>query len=238
MQAAERSEDPADLFLRLEQLNDIGVALSRETDIDRLLETILVAAKNITNADGGTLYRVTEERTLKFEIMRNDTLGIAMGGTTGVAIPFLPIALYDSEGVPVTSMVAAYAVHHDRSVNIEDAYSEEGFDFTGTKNFDAKHGLSLALVPDGADEGPRERHHRRAATAQRQGPGDGRRRRVLGRRPASRGIAGLAGGDRAHEPAAHQSPRAAVRVVHRPHQRRDRRQVAVHERALRSACRS
>ena len=37
------------------QLNDIGVALSRETDISRLLETILVAAKNITNADGGTL---------------------------------------------------------------------------------------------------------------------------------------------------------------------------------------
>ena len=140
MQAAERSEDPADLFLRLEQLNEIGVALSRQTDISRLLETILVAAKNITNADGGTLYRVTEERTLKFEIMRNDTLGIAMGGTTGVAIPFPPIALYDSKGAPVTSMVAAYAVHHDRSINIEDAYSEDGFDFTGTRNFDANTG--------------------------------------------------------------------------------------------------
>ena len=140
MQAAERSEDPADLFLRLEQLNDIGVALSRQTDISRLLETILVAAKNITNADGGTLYRVTEERTLKFEIMRNDTLGIAMGGTTGVAVPFPPIALYDSRGAPVTSMVAAYAVHHDRSINIEDAYDEDGFDFTGTRNFDASTG--------------------------------------------------------------------------------------------------
>ena len=172
MQAAERSEDPADLFLRLEQLNDIGVALSRETDIDRLLETILVAAKSITNADGGTLYRVTEERTLEFEIMRNDTLGIAMGGTTGVAIPFSPIKLFDQDGSPVTSMVAAYAVHHDRSVNIEDAYSEEGFDFSGTKNFDAKYGLSLAVVPDGAHEGPRERGHRRAAAAQRQGPDD------------------------------------------------------------------
>src|SRR6185295_14146286 len=136
MQAAERSIDPADLFLRLEQLNDIGVALSRETDIDRLLETILVAAKNITNADGGTLYRVTDESMLKFEIMRNDTLGIAMGGTTGEAIPFHPIALYDAAGVPVTSMVAAYAVHRDRSVNVADAYGEEGFDFSGTKNFD------------------------------------------------------------------------------------------------------
>ena len=149
MQAAERSIDPADLFLRLEQLNDIGVALSRETDIDRLLETILVAAKNITNADGGTLYRVTG-RTLTFEIMRNDTLGIAMGGTTGAAIPFHPIALYDAAGVPVTSMVAAYAVHRDRSVNIADAYGEEGFDFSGTKNFDLKTGYrsrSFLTVP-------------------------------------------------------------------------------------------
>ena len=150
MQAAKRSEDPADLFLRLEQLNDIGVALSRETDIDRLLEAILVAAKNITNADGGTLYRVTDERTLRFEIMRNDTLGIAMGGTTGVAIPYYPIALYDRDGAPVTSMVAAYALHHGRSVNIEDAYTEEGFDFSGTKNFDRKTGYrsqSFLTVP-------------------------------------------------------------------------------------------
>ena len=156
MNAAERAADPADLFLRLEQLNAIGVALSRETDIDRLLEGILVAAKNITNADGGTLYRVTDERTLKFEIMRNDTLGIAMGGTTGAVVPFYPIALYDRDGVPVTSMVAAYAVHHDASVNIVDAYREEGFDFSGTKNFDRKTGYrsqSFLTVPMKDHEG-------------------------------------------------------------------------------------
>ena len=150
MNAAERIADPADLFLRLEQLNAIGVALSRETDIERLLEAILVAAKSITNADGGTLYRVTDERTLKFEIMRNDTLGIALGGTTGVAIPYAPIPLYDRDGVPVTSMVAAHAVHHDMSVNIADAYCAEGFDFSGTRNFDAKTGYrsrSFLTVP-------------------------------------------------------------------------------------------
>ena len=57
------------LFERLDQLNQIGVALSKETDITRLLEIILLAAKKITNADGGTLYRLTDERSLKFEIM-------------------------------------------------------------------------------------------------------------------------------------------------------------------------
>jgi len=142
---------PADnLLRRLEQLLGIGVALSKERDINKLLEAILVAAQNITNADGGTLYRMTEERTLKFEIMRNDTLGIAMGGTSGVTIPFYPLYLHDKEGKPIYSMVATYAVHHDESVNIADAYTEEGFDFSGTKNFDKKTGYrskSFLTVP-------------------------------------------------------------------------------------------
>jgi len=135
-----RARGADDLLRRLEELNHIGIALSQERDINRLLERILVAAKDITHADGGTLYRMTEEKSLKFEIILNDTLGIAMGGTTGVEIPFYPIYLFDKDGKAVNSMVAAYAVHHDRSVNIADAYTEEGFDFTGTKNFDKKTG--------------------------------------------------------------------------------------------------
>src|SRR5688572_26865153 len=107
MNDADLSFSSKSLFGRLEQLNQIGVALSKETDISRLLETILIAAKTITNADGGTLYRVTDDRTLKFEIMRNDTLNIAMGGTTGIEVPFYPIYLYDKDGQPINTMVAA-----------------------------------------------------------------------------------------------------------------------------------
>lgn len=140
----------ADLLARFDQLNKIGVALSKERDINKLLETILVAAKNITHADGGTLYRMTEEKTLKFEIMRNDTLGISMGGTSGVEIPYFPVKLYQEDGAPNLSMVAAYAVHHDRSVNVADAYTEHGFDFSGTRKFDQKTGYrskSFLTVP-------------------------------------------------------------------------------------------
>ena len=135
-----RSSDGDDLLKRLEQLNHVGIALSQERDITKLLEAILVAAKDVTHADGGTLYRMTEDKSLKFEIIRNDTLGIAMGGTTGVEIPFYPIYLFDKDGNAVKSMVAAYAVHNDKSVNIADAYTADGFDFTGTKNFDKKTG--------------------------------------------------------------------------------------------------
>ena len=73
-------ESTVNLFRRLEQLNGIGAALSRERDIDRLLENILEAAKAITGADGGTLYSVTEdESALKFEILRTDSLDIRLG---------------------------------------------------------------------------------------------------------------------------------------------------------------
>jgi HD-GYP domain-containing protein (c-di-GMP phosphodiesterase class II) len=145
-----RPRDSGDLLDRLDQLNRIGVALSQERDITRLLELIVVAAKKITNADGGTLYRMTEDKTLRFEIVRNDSLGMAMGGTSGVAIPFHPVFLYDNAGDPIYSMVAAYAVHHDRSVNIADAYTQEGFDFSGTKSFDQQTGYrskSFLTVP-------------------------------------------------------------------------------------------
>ena len=112
-------ESPAaeqqDLSERLEQLLGIGVALSRERDINKLLEAILLAAKDVTNADGGTLYRMSEDKTLRFAIVRNDTLGIAMGGTTGVEIPFYPIQLYQDDGSKNLHMVAAYAVHNDQS---------------------------------------------------------------------------------------------------------------------------
>ena len=127
------------LIERLEQLNAIGVALSAEKDIARLLEAILLAAKRITNADAGTLYRVHDMKTLTFEIMRTDSLGFALGGTTGNPITLPPIQLYKDDGQPNNTAVAAYAVLQDKTVNIEDAYTAKGFDFSGTRFFDQKN---------------------------------------------------------------------------------------------------
>ena len=143
------------LFTSLEYLNRIGVALSQEKDINRLLETILTAAKTITNADGGTLYRLIDNK-LKFEIVLNDSLKIAMGGTTGVDVPFYPIPLHQADGAPNNHMVAAYAALHDETVSIADAYTAEGFDFSGTRNFDKKTGyrsISFLTIPMKDHEG-------------------------------------------------------------------------------------
>ncbi|HVB48623.1 MAG TPA: HD domain-containing phosphohydrolase [Burkholderiales bacterium] len=138
-----------DLVQRLEQLNAIGASLSAERDINRLLETILSAAKSLTRADGGTLYRITEERTLRFEIMRTTSLKYYLGGTTGTPAPFYPIQLY-KDGQANHGMVAAYAALTGKTVNIPDAYMAEGFDFSGTRAFDAKTGYrskSFLTVP-------------------------------------------------------------------------------------------
>ncbi len=144
-------QDSNDLILRLEKLNAIGVALSSERDIARLLETILVAAKDITHADGGTLYRMTEDgKELRFEIVRTDSLHIAFGGTTGNPITFPSLPLHNAQGEPNNSMVAVYAALKDKTVNIADAYTEVGFDFSGTREFDRHTGYrsrSFLTVP-------------------------------------------------------------------------------------------
>ena len=144
-----------DLVQRLDQLNAIGASLSAERDINRLLEAILTAAKTITRADGGTLYRVTEEKTLRFEIVRTSSLKYYLGGTTGNPVPFYPIQLY-KDGKPNQTMVAAQAALTGNTINIADAYTAEGFDFTGTRAFDAKTGYrskSFLTVPMRNHEG-------------------------------------------------------------------------------------
>lgn len=146
-----------DLLRRLEQLNEIGSALSKERDIARLLESILVAAKTITHADGGTLYRVTDDQqALRFEILRTDSLHIAMGGTSGKPINFPNLPLRDAEGKHNDSLVAAYAALHNQTVNIADAYTEANFDFSGTRQFDERTGYrsqSFLAVPMKDHEG-------------------------------------------------------------------------------------
>jgi HD-GYP domain-containing protein (c-di-GMP phosphodiesterase class II) len=146
-----------DLLDRLEQLNEIGVALSKERDITRLLESILLAAKAITHADGGTLYRRTDDgEALRFEIMRTDSLSISMGGSADKPIDFPNLPLCDVNGRPNDSLVAAYAAIHSQTVNIADAYTEPNFDFSGTRAFDQRTGYrsqSFLAVPMKDHEG-------------------------------------------------------------------------------------
>ena len=141
-------------FARLIQ---IGIALSAERNHDRLMERILIEAKDMCNADGGTLYLRSDDDQLKFEIMRTDSLNIALGGTTGKEITFPPIAMHNEKtGNPNHRNVATYVALTGESVNIPDAYKTEEFDFSGTKNFDKGTGFrstSFLTVPMKNHEG-------------------------------------------------------------------------------------
>lgn len=133
-----------------QRLIEIGIALSAERNHDRLMEKILLEAKVIANADGGTLYLLKDEKQLEFTIMRTDSLNIALGGTTGKTIDFPPLKLYDAKNKPNMANIANYAAITGESVNVEDAYRSKKFDFTGTRKFDEGTGYrskSFLTVP-------------------------------------------------------------------------------------------
>lgn len=139
---------------RLEMLQRIGAALSAERNKDRLVEMILLEAKKLCYADGGTIYLRTDDDHLRFAIVRSDSLGIAMGGTSGNAITLPPIPLHDAEtGEANRRNVATCAAMMKMIINIPDAYdAKTGFDFSGTKAFDegndyrSKSFLTVPLV--------------------------------------------------------------------------------------------
>jgi HD-GYP domain-containing protein (c-di-GMP phosphodiesterase class II) len=148
--AIELSTDIQKIINQVEQLTEIGIALSAERNTEQLLEKILLGAKSITNADGGTIYRVDAD-TIKIEIIRSDSLGISLGGSGNVInIPNIP--LYDENGEPNLKNVVCYSYHNNESINIDDAYDAKHFDFTGTKIFDANNNyrsksfLSIPLI--------------------------------------------------------------------------------------------
>jgi len=135
---------------QISNMSAIGLGLSKEKDMDKLLEMILLEAKRIANADGGTLYMMTDDQRLKFTIMITDSLNIHMGGTSGKEIPFYPVKLYMDDGQPNKTMIAANAGLTGDTINIPDAYTTKGFDFSGTKAFDEKTGYrskSFLTVP-------------------------------------------------------------------------------------------
>jgi len=134
----------------MQQLLKIGSSLSSEKDIDQLLENILQAAMQITNADAGSLYRVVDEKLLKFEIVHTKSKGVHLGGKSAKTIATPPLSLFKEDGNPDLGRVVCYAYHKELTVNVADAYNAAGFDFTGTHKFDASNGYrstSFLTVP-------------------------------------------------------------------------------------------
>ncbi|MFN2164602.1 MAG: SpoIIE family protein phosphatase [Candidatus Promineifilaceae bacterium] len=128
----------------------LGIALSAENDFSSLIESFVENAMELCNADAGSLFLRTDDDMLHYAVVRVNSLGLAYGGTSGVPVPFADLPLFDEQGEPVLVNVATFAVHEELPVNIADIYSEIEFDFSGTKEFDARNhyrSVSCLTVP-------------------------------------------------------------------------------------------
>lgn len=138
------------MLSKVAQLNEIGIALSAASDVDVLCDKILTGAMELTNADGGSLYQISDDRdSLEFVIVTTHSLDIHMGGRSGQEINFPPIPLMVN-GEANKSNVVSSAVHDESTINIPDVYHAEGFDFSGTRKFDEQTGYrtqSILTVP-------------------------------------------------------------------------------------------
>ncbi|MBA3531526.1 MAG: GAF domain-containing protein [Ardenticatenales bacterium] len=133
-----------ELVQGIRRLTHIGIALSAEHDLDRLLERIVEEARTLNHADAGTLYTVDwDAGVLNFQVLQNDSMGTRVGGASGDKVQW--------PSVPLTpSNVSAYVALTGEIVNIPDVYQAEGMDFSGTRQYDSMTGYrstSMLVVP-------------------------------------------------------------------------------------------
>ena len=141
-----------DSQLRLEELNAIGIALSAERHHDRLLELILTKAREITNADAGSLFLVadidepivhpdgTEARAtaqwLKFRLAQNDSRELR----------------FEEDVLPISpDSITGYVAQTGETLNLADAYDPpKDKPFVINRSFDEATGYrarSMLVVP-------------------------------------------------------------------------------------------
>lgn len=125
---------------KLNMLINSGLMMSREKSRDRLLTHILREGQKLLHCDGGTIFLVTKNRSLRFAIRTRDD-----------ALPFEEIELYDPISGQINDRYAStYAANHNKTVIIDNVYDETRFDCSGTQAFDAQSGyltISLLTVP-------------------------------------------------------------------------------------------
>jgi len=127
----------------LQKLVDIGISLSKEKNIDILLEKILNEAREISNSDGGTLYIMIDNDTrLKFTIMQNASMNVFQGGSNGKMSTdkYYPVRLYHEDTKkPNLNNMSAICALQGRTILVDDTYSDDKYDLSGPKGFDKKY---------------------------------------------------------------------------------------------------
>ncbi len=127
----------------------IGVQLTYEKNLQKLLQDALNEAKKFCSADGGALY-LRKENVLELAALRVDSLNVDWNGEGEAPAEFPPLKLYKEDGKPNHRHPVAYAALTGKTVNIEDSYENRQFDFSDARAFDEKYNyasVSLLTIP-------------------------------------------------------------------------------------------
>ena len=101
-------------LLEKQKLIDISIALTSETDINRLLSRIVTELRQLTGAQGGSLY-LTDKNQLKFAVAQNDLLAQSFGSD------FLCFKYHE---LPINQQsLAGYVALTGTTLNITDVYN-------------------------------------------------------------------------------------------------------------------
>ncbi len=124
---------------QFEELNRIGIALSAERDIGKLQEFILMTMRQLTNADGASLWRKTVGEDGSPQLFLASSQNTSIDNT------------YQAFTVPVDDKsVVGYTVTVGWSQIYDDAYTPPPGKPQGGKGFDAQYGYrtkSMLTVP-------------------------------------------------------------------------------------------
>jgi HD-GYP domain-containing protein (c-di-GMP phosphodiesterase class II) len=121
-----------------EHLLNISIELSKENNTDILMEKILLAAIEVSNADAGSIYLVSDDKELEFRTIYNKSMGLHLGGSSGAQITFPGIPLF-IDGEPNNAAIVAHSANSGDVINIEDVYDTLPFDFSAARKMDKKN---------------------------------------------------------------------------------------------------
>lgn len=125
----------------------LGMALSQETDCDRLQELVLKEAKKLCNADSGCFY-LRRDKALELVALHNDTLKMETEGSIETILKVDPLPL-ENESKAANSL-AIRAARSGETLHIEDVRALQESEISVLRAFDAKYHyqtISCLTVP-------------------------------------------------------------------------------------------
>ena len=134
----------------IKQLIHIGESLSAKNSLVNIFILILDEAMDYANADGGTIYVVSNDKKyLDFKLTYNKSLGLKMGNVDSpVTWPSVP--LFNKDNSLNLNYMVSYVYHTKESKTFGDVYKQKLFDNTGTQEFDTRNKYrseSMAAIP-------------------------------------------------------------------------------------------